>query len=463
MMEQLATRLDAVQEALMDIYESGKDNIDTQVAHWGLQRREQAIMYLARQRGLSKLGFQKLPPLQVTQENARVAIQMHLSAMSLAKSKYAREKWTISDISKERYNCAPQSRFKKNGRTVTVYFDGCKENAMDYVVWGAVYTELEDGVWTRVASSVSSKGIYYEEDGEEVYYVDFTEEAKAYGATGVWEVHDGNTIYTSVVPVTSSTPNAHHRRQAQVPDSGPASLGAQHTRESIIYISCGAGGAASGPALSRGPPPVPGGPPAVCAQPSARGGRGEEEEAQEEEEEERPSAKRRAILVRGAGATPSPQPPNISYHGAECAPDTAAGPPPASPPPATAAPQCLAAAVPAVAVEETRGGHEADQGSPTDRSGHSQREIGPRGPCVVTVKGPANALKCWRYRLHQQHAEHFLSVSTTWQWTQVSGRHRAGRARVLILFTGEGQRDLFLARVRLPRHCALDLSLSPCT
>lgn len=209
----------------MSIYEEGDDTITTQLNHWKLLRREQVLLHAARQHGLNRVGLQVVPPLQITQANARNAIEMHLLLQSLAMSPFARERWTLSDTSREMYTAPPSGTFKKEGQTVEVVFDGEKDNAMQYQKWTRVYYTDERGCWQRVTSHCDLTGIYFDRGNGREYYVHFNKEAKKYSTTGTWEVHDGPNIHLPVVPVTSSSPAPHLPGGLEIHLHGPTSTG----------------------------------------------------------------------------------------------------------------------------------------------------------------------------------------------------------------------------------------------
>lgn len=50
-MENLSERFNALQDQLMNIYETAKNTLEAQIEHWMLLRREAAMLYVARQKG----------------------------------------------------------------------------------------------------------------------------------------------------------------------------------------------------------------------------------------------------------------------------------------------------------------------------------------------------------------------------------------------------------------------------
>lgn len=204
-MATLADRLDACQEKLIDFYEKDSDKLDDQVKHWQCIRLEHAILFKARQAGLTQLGHQVVPPLSVTKGKAHLAIEVHLALKSLYASVYKDEPWTLQSTSLDMWNTKPQKCWKKKGRTVTVKFDCEDSKIMEYVSWGYIYVQTETEQWCKVQGKVSYEGLYYELEGHRHYYVVFADEAKKYGDLDKWEVHWGNTVIYEPCNSVSST------------------------------------------------------------------------------------------------------------------------------------------------------------------------------------------------------------------------------------------------------------------
>ena len=87
-MDNLSERFNVLQENLMDIYESGQEDIETQIKHWQLLRQEQVLFYYARKNGVMRVGYQPVPPLATSEAKAKDAIGMVLLLQSLQKSPY---------------------------------------------------------------------------------------------------------------------------------------------------------------------------------------------------------------------------------------------------------------------------------------------------------------------------------------------------------------------------------------
>lgn len=203
-MEKLSERFNVLQDQLMNIYEAAEHTLEAQIAHWTLLRREAVLLYVARQKGITRLGYQPVPPLAVSEGKAKEAIGIMLQLQSLQKSEYATEPWTLVDTSAETYRNAPEQHFKKGPVPVEVIYDKEPENANVYTMWKFVYYMDPEDVWHKTTSGVNHNGIYYLHGDFKHYYVLFADGARTYSKTGYWEVKvNKETVFA---PVTSSTP-----------------------------------------------------------------------------------------------------------------------------------------------------------------------------------------------------------------------------------------------------------------
>lgn len=78
-----------------------------------------------------------------------------------------------------------------------------------------------------------------------------------------------------------------------------------------------------------------------------------------------------------------------------------------------------------------------------------------RDPPLLLVKGPANTLKCWRFRCNNKCGHLFLSISTVFKWTSddyCSKSALQANGRMLISFKDQQQRHKFIAHVTFPRY-----------
>nr|CAD1807407.1 putative E2 protein [human papillomavirus 87] len=205
-MDALAARLDACQDKLIDLYEKDSNKLEDQLLHWQYTRLEKAMLFKARETGLTHIGHQVVPPLSVTKEKARQAITVHLSLQSLNNSEFRHEPWTLQDTSLDMWNVSPKGCWKKQGRPIRVKYDGEDDKEMEYVSWGYIYIQCAStDTWLKVPGQISHQGLYYELEGCKRYYVDFAKEAKHYGAKNMWEVHVGSTIIYHTCESVSST------------------------------------------------------------------------------------------------------------------------------------------------------------------------------------------------------------------------------------------------------------------
>ncbi|AAA79425.1 regulatory protein E2 [Human papillomavirus 28] len=218
-METLANRLDVCQDKMLELYEKDSNKLEDQIMHWQLMRVENALLYKARECGLTHIGHQVVPPLSVTKAKARSAIEVHVALLQLQESAYAQDSWTLRDTSREMWDTVPKKCWKKRGVTVEVRYDGDETKSMCYVHWRDIFTQnYSDDKWVKVAGHVSYEGLYYIHEGEQTFYVKFKDDAYVYGETGKWEVHVGGKVihHHAFDPVSSTR---------EIPAAGPLCTG----------------------------------------------------------------------------------------------------------------------------------------------------------------------------------------------------------------------------------------------
>lgn len=214
-MENIGQALDSVQEELLTHYEKDSKDLKDQIEHWKLNRRENALLFLARKNGVTRIGMKPVPPMSVSQQRAKQAIEQQLLCESLLSSDYGRESWSLQDTSRETLLTDPELCFKKHGQSVEVKFDNDPTNVSSYVLWKDIYHQTDSDTWRKTHGMVDQHGIYYkDEHGLKVYYVSFRDEAAKYGTTGMYEVNK----------LTSNVPTSAGARDASPPGptSGPS-------------------------------------------------------------------------------------------------------------------------------------------------------------------------------------------------------------------------------------------------
>ncbi|AZL94140.1 regulatory protein E2 [Leopardus wiedii papillomavirus type 1] len=211
-MENLSKALEQVQEELLSLYEKDSKQLRDQIKHWQLSRRENGLLYVAKKKGVMRLGMTPVPSLAASQQRAKDAIEQGLLLQSLALSPYSTEEWTLADTSRERLLAAPVYCFKKNGTQVDVRFDGDEDNVSRYVLWEWIYFQNNDEQWVKAEGKLDMHGLYYLDDlGGKNYYVDFRDEAEKYSKTGTYDVL---TVLTPPAVSTSTTTQAAGRGES---------------------------------------------------------------------------------------------------------------------------------------------------------------------------------------------------------------------------------------------------------
>lgn len=423
-MEALSERFSALQEKLMDLYESGLEDLETQIQHWKLLRQEQIIFYYARKRGITRLGYQPVPSLASSETKAKDAIAIGLLLESLQKSKYANEPWTLVETSLETIKSPPVDCFKKGPKTVEVYFDGNPDNVMPYTVWSYIYYQTEEDTWEKVEGQVDYAGAYFFEGNLKNYYIKFETDAKRYGTTGVWEVHvNKDTVFT---PVTSSTQPVGDASNNTVPEAATTSVSSPQRSPST---SRRYGRKTSSPTTTS---------------------RRQKRQRQETLTRRRKTRSRsRSREQRGGRETNRSN--RSSSRGSSKSPRRGgrSGEGPLT--------RSRSRSRSRSRGSFGGGGVAPDEVGATVRSlsRHNSGRLAQlldaaKDPPVILLRGGANTLKCYRWRFRKKHAGQFRFVSTTWSWVGDQSNDRIGRARILIAFNTNYERDKCIQEMKLP-------------
>ncbi|AST11847.1 E2 [Felis catus papillomavirus type 5] len=451
-MENLNAKHEVLQQVLLAHYEKDSSKLTDQIAYWELMRRESVLHHYARQMGIGTLGFTVVPTLQVSENRAKSAIKMQLLLQSLLNSPFANEPWSMRDTSIERLDAPPKNLFKKRPVTVEVYFDNNPDNMFPYTSWTDIYYQDAEDNWKKTSGQVDNDGLYYVDDeGEVHYYVQFGVDAPVYGVTGLWRVSYKNKIIST--PVSSSSPEVqlgqdfHEPQQwyprvsvlgfspasdwADSPTSTTGTTGSQPLHSPISIGSSqsrrGLRGSSRGKRRGRRLSGSPG------RQGDSRRGRGGHRQESRWEGSTSPASSSSSLpelsfigQQRGKGGR--------GYRGRGRGRGRASGrvPPRLSP---------------HVSIETLGAG--LDQ--PGKRGGGRSEEAEAKvGVPVILLKGPGNALKCWRARAKQRHRDLFGAISTVFSWINKCDCTRIGRHRLVVGFMSEGQREDFLKQVTLP-------------
>lgn len=373
-MNSLEARFDAVQDQILSLYEKGSTDLADQILYWSLVRKEGALEVVARRQGLNRLGLHTVPSQVGAEHKAKSAILMHLQLTSLKNSKYGGEPWTMPETSIEMYErTEPSGTFKKHGHEAEVLYDCNEENAVSYMVWGAIYKQEEDGVWQKYSSDVDYYGVYYtDRHGNRVYYEDFDKDSDRFGRLKQWTVNFKTSTFTSCPDsstketCTSTPTHSKRRRDCDTTDTGPTKKALRRTPSPTTPIKVGLGRR-----QRQGEP---------------RSGRGTHTEHTEQ-----------------VGVSPE---------------------------------------------EAGRG----LQGPPRHCGGRLQNlHADARDPPIILVKGPPNSLKCWRNRVRRRFPRPFSQISTVFTWVDERDSVGATSAQLLVAFTDDHQRTVFLETVTVPK------------
>ena len=459
-MENLSERFNALQDQLMNIYETAKNTLEAQIEHWMLLRREAAMLYVARQKGFLRLGYQPVPPQAVSETKAKEAIMMMLQLQSLQQSKYKDEPWTLVDTSLETYKNQPENTFKKRPLNVEVMYDNDPTNTNLYTMWRDVYYLDADDQWQKTESGVNHIGIYYKQGTFKNYYILFADDAPRFSSKGEWEVIvNKDTVFA---PVTSSTPpeSPGSRQQTSGQSTGDTATADSETnrsttRQQQTQKRKGFGRKDSSPTTtsaaqkrnreeserrrSRSRSVRPQKRSRIRSRSrstSSRGSRGSHRRKRKRSTQRgrggrsRSTSRGRTLRRRASRGSSSSSSPERRTRATE----RARGKSPYS-----------------------RGVSPSDVGATVQTvSGRHKGRLGrllaeAHDPPVILVKGDPNVLRGFRNRTKGRYRDLFKSCSTTWSWVANDGCERLGRSRMLFSFASYDQRQKFDKSVKFPK------------
>lgn len=466
-METLSERFNALQDHLMNIYEAAKNTLEAQIEHWQLLRREAVLLFVARQKGVLRLGYQPVPPQAVSESKAKDAIMMVLQLQSLQNSKFKDEPWTLVDTSLETYRNQPENTFKKGPVSVEVMYDNDPTNTNVYTLWKYVYYLDADDEWQKTESGVNQTGIYYLQGAFKHYYILFADDAPRFSSTGQWEVMiNKETVFA---PVTSSTPPDSPGRQISGQGTGASTTNTE-TDHTATTETTTTSNQQRRPRYGR-----------KDSSPTTTTSRQRSRKAQQRRrtrsrsvgsQERRIRSRSRSASRRGGHKR---QRSRSTHRGrgrrsrsssrGKCTRRRRRGRSSSS---SSISTSCSASSVSSSSQRRKRGRGGSRSSSYRGISpgdvGKSVQTVSRRykgrlgrllaeahDPPVILLKGAANTLKCFRNRTKIKYKDLFKCISTTFSWVANDGCERLGRHRMLISFISVEQRNKFDTSVKYPK------------
>uniref|UniRef100_A0AAU7E2E8 Regulatory protein E2 n=1 Tax=Mops bat papillomavirus TaxID=3141892 RepID=A0AAU7E2E8_9PAPI len=400
-MENLQTRLDSVQNRQLDLIEKDSTDIRDHIEYWQLVKKEYLIYHYARQNHILRLGFHRVPSLQASETKAKEAIEMTLLLESLANSKYGKEEWSRRETSREMFDAEPKYCFQKGGTTVTVNWDGDKENQTEYVAWQFIYCQDESGQWEKLPGMLDYNGLFYMQDQVRLYFHSFDEDAERYSHSRYWEVYYKNKFVSSVQPpIHTSTSTTAPPSQAQQA-SRKRPLDAQSASTTSKKARGGGGGGGGGRGgrrvLRRRAPSTS---PKASASPP-----GGEAEGSCAGDSYGLRSRGKSKRVRGRGGLCGVEPESVGT-------------------------------VRTTVSTSCRG-----------RVGRLLKEAA--DPPILVFAGGPNSLKCLRYRFKNSHRGHYKAISNNFKWAE--GEGQGSGSRFIVAFETQLQRKAFEERASYPQ------------
>lgn len=425
------TRLsDAVQDQILELYETNNNDIESQIKHWSLIRRQNAIYYYARRAGYTRLGLQPIPALVASEYNGKEAIALTLLLRSLQRSQFANEDWTLSDTSVELVRATdPKNAFKKEPYIVEVWFDGEQQNAFPYTNWNRIYVQREDETWYVAEGHVDYNGLYYIDDrGDKAYFTLFATDAPRYGTKNYWTVHyRGLTISP---PASSSRAPPGSSDVVLIDSDSDTDPDVPETRDTVSLPSGSAGHPTRQPQEESERP-------RQAAEAEKSPGIRRRQQGEPGPQARSPVKKAKADSSGESRETRGPRGEGTGGRGGGRRGGGGA--------------RGTAESAPSAAEVGRRHFTVARRG--LTKLERLQEEA--RDPLIIIVQGQPNCLKCWRYRM-RKHSGLYRTVSTVFRWLDNSGKGLP-LSRLLVSFKSASQRQTFLSTVTIPRQCSYAL------
>nr|QYI89674.1 E2 early protein [Bos taurus papillomavirus 27] len=394
-MEKIAQALDACHDRMLTLIENDSNKLEEQIKYWTEQKVEMLLFFAARQKGIYRIGYHTVPTAKVAEAKAKQAIMMEMMLKSLQQSQFAEEPWTLADTSYEMWDIPPKCCWKKKGQCIEVWFDGDSSKAVPYTHWQEIYSQDAEGNWHKLAGEVDYFGLSHEDPVlGRVYHVIFGHEANKYGNAKSWcvKTNSGHLLTPNRSERDSRSPSNPSSEQPTAPASRETEQ--EEERRYVSPQRCPEEGPVSRPPESPWRPSSPhcdilrsGGWSTLHSK--GQRGRG-----------------------RGRGYR----------HGRRNYTSPFRNP------------------------GETAGGFKEANGTPRKRSG--QPTFAPGQHPFLMFHGPANALKCWRYRCRQKYRRFFWKFTTTFTWVDDGEK---GAATVIVTFTSSAQLEAFFSEVPRPK------------
>ncbi|UZV40203.1 MAG: early protein 2 [Equus asinus papillomavirus 3] len=402
-MEALLERLDRLQEKQLCIIEKGGHRLQDMIDYWCAVRGEHALLYAAKQKGLSRIQCTLVPAQQVSSSKAKQAIEIQMALESLKRAGYDKEPWTLQDTSWERYSSPPYGCFKKGGAIAEVTFDDEADNVVWHTVWDFVYYPEEES-WKKTPGRVDGNGIYITQGDARTYFVDFTHDASKFSKKGTWTVNfrGEKMIGFSVVSSTDDAPDGVGTRPTEDPPAACPGSAASLPTESALPDSS--------THLSSNRPD--------CGHHSG-GSRSDRHSPYKV-----PAAKRRELRFPPSERGSCSIPPRVAEI------------------PSSKETQPVLRGVSSA----HRADAEEPQPSPAVALPTVENPVAP----ILLLSGRCNTVKCLRHRFKTRHRSKYHHITTTWYFAGETGNEREGEANIMMTFVSLQQREDFLQTVSIP-------------
>ncbi|QBR99463.1 E2 [Puffin papillomavirus 1] len=226
-MANLQAMLEQMQDRESSLLEKDDTTLDDAIEYWRTVKQIQLLFVAAGRQGHRSIGRQRVPPVHVSEKQAKDAIQMLLLGESLSRGPYGRLHWTLEDLSPILYASAPEG-LKRNGRTVRVIYCGNPDTETSYTYWTHIYKyDALTGTWYEARGGMDDVGLWYMEGDALHYYTKWEDEGRQHCGRGAvtWTFRGrnvrGNDVVDTVAPPELSPPRLESTRISDPTPSPP--------------------------------------------------------------------------------------------------------------------------------------------------------------------------------------------------------------------------------------------------
>ncbi|AAM46855.1 E2 [Psittacus erithacus papillomavirus 1] len=189
-MEGLRESLERLQRREAEILEQDPTDLQTITEYWENVKKQHLLLYAAGQKGYKQLGLQRVPPLHVSEQEARDGILMVVLLRSLLGTPHALRTWSLGEWGPRLFRTPPDG-LKFGPHTVRVFYCNDPSTETEYPYWDSyLFYDPTTGEWTEGIGGYDNVGIWHETINGRGYHMIWRDEARRVcgGNQVTWEL-----------------------------------------------------------------------------------------------------------------------------------------------------------------------------------------------------------------------------------------------------------------------------------